>query len=102
MAKTTLKAYSDEIEAAMYLHFTHLSEKDQRHYAAIEALKLGHGGITYISKVLKITRYRIRTGIKELLNKGLLDQIPLGKQRRSGGGRKKNSLRGSIANNYML
>lgn len=37
--------YSDEITDLMRKHHQSLSEKDQRKYAAIEAVKLGHGGI---------------------------------------------------------
>ena len=33
--------YSPEIEERMRLHFAELGEKDRRHYAAIEAHKLG-------------------------------------------------------------
>jgi hypothetical protein len=36
----------------MRKHHQSLSEKDQRKYAAIEAVKLGHGGIIYIARVL--------------------------------------------------
>ena len=44
--------YSDEIEQAMRILYDSLSERDRRRYAAIEAAKLGHGGITYIASVL--------------------------------------------------
>jgi len=81
--------YNQETANKMCLHFTQLSEKDKRHYAAIEATKLGYGGIKYISNLFEISEYRIRTGIKELTNPELLDSIPKGKQRRLGGGRKK-------------
>jgi hypothetical protein len=36
--------YSDEITDLMRKHHQSLSEKDQRKYAAIEAVKLGYGG----------------------------------------------------------
>ena len=45
-----------------------LSEKHKRLYAANEALKLGFGGITYISNVLHCDRNTIRRGIFELKN----------------------------------
>jgi len=47
-----IKAYSKEIEAQMLKVHKSLSEKDRRHYAAIEATKLGYGGGTYISRLL--------------------------------------------------
>ncbi len=50
----------------MQLHYSRLSRKDKRTYAAIESMKLGYGGISYISSVLGITRMRIYKGIREL------------------------------------
>jgi hypothetical protein len=44
--------YSDEIEKVMRILYVSLSERDRRRYAAVEAAKLGHGGITYIASVL--------------------------------------------------
>lgn len=46
--------------------FNNLSEKDRRHYASVEAAKLGHGGILYISELFGIDRKTIRAGIEEL------------------------------------
>lgn len=74
----------------MQLHYSRLSEKDRRHYAAIEAIKLGHGGTTYISKILAVDRNTIIEGKKELTALACYEQIPPEKQRRPGGGRKKN------------
>ena len=74
----------------MQLYYSRLSEKDRRHYAAVEAIKLGHGGITYISKVLAVDRNTIIQGKKELMALAEYHQIPEDKQRRPGGGRKKN------------
>lgn len=44
--------YSPEIEHSMQMFHDSLSEKDRRRYAAIEAAKLGHGGIAYVSILL--------------------------------------------------
>ena len=74
----------------MQLHFSRLSEKDRRQYAALEALKLDHGGVSYISRLLGIDRGSIIQGKKELTLLSEHQQIPPGKQRRPGGGRKKN------------
>ena len=81
--------YSQEIEQKMRLHFHGLMEKERRHYAAIEAIKLGYGGTKYISDLFKISEFTIRRGIKELNTPDLLSSIPMNKQRRAGGGRKK-------------
>jgi len=43
-----------------------LSEKDKRRYAAIEAMKLGHGGIAYIAQLLNCDPQTINQGIKDL------------------------------------
>jgi len=47
-----MKSYPLAIEQHMHHFYQTLSEKDRRRYAAIEALKLGHGGITYICQLL--------------------------------------------------
>lgn len=83
-----IQEFPVKTQILMQLHYSRLSEKDRRQYAALEALKLGHGGITYISKVLGIDRKTISQGKKELLSTAVL--IAPHKQRRLGGGRKKN------------
>lgn len=62
-----------------------LSEKDRRRYAAIEALKLGWGGITYISQLFGCDYYTIRFGMEELDSEAGMSMSEI---RRSGGGRK--------------
>ncbi len=81
--------YNQITEEKMLLHFSQLNEKNQRHYAAIEAERLGYGGRRYISNLFKRSEYRIRCGIRELNTPCLLAEIPANKQRRIGGGRKK-------------
>jgi hypothetical protein len=76
----------------MLSYYETLSEKGRRHYAAQEAEKLGHGGKRYIGRLLGMSQKTLRKGIKELSNPSLLSEIPTGKQRRSGGGRKKRVL----------
>jgi len=88
MAKRVTK-YNQEIEVAMQLHYSQLNQKDKRHYAAVEAMKLGYGGQKYISDLLGISPYCIRVGIIEISHPEILAEIPVGKQRRPGGGRKK-------------
>jgi len=61
-----IKSYPSEIESQMRNFYSSLSEKDQRRYAAVEAAKLGHGGITYICCVLRCDSDRISRGIREL------------------------------------
>jgi len=83
------KFYSTESEQFMQLHYSRLSEKDKRQYAALEAKQLGYGGKMYISILLNVSRHTIEKGILELKTPSLYEQIPHNKQRRSGGGRKK-------------
>ena len=81
--------YNQETEQKMLRHFLQLNEKDKRHYVALEAIKLGIGGKTYIRKLFGISDYLIRKGIAEVTNQALADEIPEGKLRRIGGGIKK-------------
>jgi hypothetical protein len=64
--------YSPEIEHSMRMFHDSLSEKDRRRYAAIEAAKLGHGGIEYVADVLGCDPKTIRQGQQDL------DQLPDG------------------------
>ncbi len=50
----------------MQRYFTRLSEKDQRGYAAIEAAKLGHGGIEYVARLFEIDPKTVRQGLADL------------------------------------
>jgi hypothetical protein len=84
-----IEVFSPKTIMLMQLHYSRLSEKDRRQYAALESLKLGRGGITYICNVLGVDRKTILQGRKEL-TVNLANPIPLGRQRKAGGGRKKN------------
>ena len=61
-----MKAYTRDVEGKMKRFFDWLSEKDRRRYAAVEAAKLGHGGIEYVVQVLQCDPKTIREGLKEL------------------------------------
>jgi hypothetical protein len=61
-----MEAYPVDVEAKMKRLFGWLSEKDRRRYAAVEAAKLGHGGVEYIARVLSCDPKTIRQGLKEL------------------------------------
>jgi hypothetical protein len=78
--------YSHEIEEAMKKFYETLSEKDRRRYAAIEALKLGHGGQKYICEVLDCDAGTVKRGSKELHND---PELPRERSRKTGGGGKK-------------
>ena len=61
-----MKGYTEEIEVLMCRVYFSLSEKDQRHYTAIEAEKLGHGGINYIADLFGCCRQTVASGIESL------------------------------------
>ena len=83
-----LMSYPPEVEKKMKTFYNTLNEKDRRRYAAIEAMKFGHGGITYISEVLGCFRHTVAAGIKEIM-KLPEDSCYDPKIREEGGGRKK-------------
>ena len=61
-----MEVYAAEIEEKMQRFFGWLSEKDRRRYAAIEAAKLGHGGVEYIARVFACDPKTIRQGLRDL------------------------------------
>lgn len=81
----TVRAYSSAIEEQMQRYYQSLSERDRRRYAAIEAVKIGYGGISYIHRVLGCGRPAIRLGIAELSDPEAMSEE---RQRAPGGGRK--------------
>ena len=70
--------YPTDIEERMRGFFHSLSEKDRRRYAAVEAGKLGRGGIAHVAAVLGCSTRAI-------------ERAAGGRGRRPGGGRKKRS-----------
>ena len=61
-----MEVYAADVERKMQRFFSWLSEKDRRRYAAVEAAKLGHGGIEYIARVLACDPKTIRQGLHDL------------------------------------
>lgn len=92
MANSTAELFEDEItRKRMRSFFGTLSEKDQRRYAAMEAQRLGHGGMKTVSEMFGCSTKTISRGMDEL---DTLDEDPAaGRVRRVGGGRKKVSHR---------
>ena len=68
------------------IFYQSLSEKERRRYAAIEALKIGYGGISYIERLLGTNSRTIKRGIKELKSPESMNQSRI---RAKGGGRKR-------------
>jgi len=61
-----MMGYDKTIEIKMQRLFSTLSEKDRRRYAGIEAAKLGHGGIDYVSGLFEMDPKTVRRGLTEL------------------------------------
>jgi hypothetical protein len=86
--------YDPTHEEAMRVYCRSLPEDHRRRYAAVEALKIGYGGVAYVSRVLGMSRSTISAGIRELEQMSKDDpdhpQRPSGEAtriRRPGGGR---------------
>jgi hypothetical protein len=73
--------YTPAVERDMQQVFLSLRERDRRLYAAVEAQKLGRGGIAYLAHVLDCDRKTIRRGLRELQQPPTL---PPGRSREKG------------------
>ena len=61
-----MDAYSEHVVTMMKRLYDWLSEKDRRRYAAVEAAKLGFGGVEYVARTLGCDPKTIRQGRQEL------------------------------------
>lgn len=66
-----MKPYVDQVERDMRALYDSLSEKDRRRYAAIEAEKLGHGGVQYVAELFDCDPDTVRQGYRDIA------QLPL-------------------------
>lgn len=73
-----------ELQTAIRLFYSLLDEKQRRLYAALESLKLGHGGDRQLADFLGLDPHTIARGRQELLN----HRLERGRVRKIGGGRK--------------
>jgi hypothetical protein len=76
-----MDGYAPEVERMMKRLFGSLKESDRRRYAAIEAAKLGHGGIESIADILGCDPKTIRLGLGELQGE---DELDPGRSRKKG------------------
>jgi hypothetical protein len=76
-----MDGYPTDIERMMQRLFGSLGEADRRRYAAIEAAKLGHGGVDYVARVLGCDPKTVRQGQAELAGS---DDLSTGRQRKKG------------------
>ena len=61
-----MRTYASEVERHMKALYDSLSEKDRRRYAAVEAEKLGHGGVNYMSDLFYCDPETIRAGREDI------------------------------------
>lgn len=82
-----MQLYFKFIEEEIRKFYNRLNEKNRRLFAAVEAIKIGHGGISYIAKIVGCTRKTVARGIRELMTLMIDDQHD-SRARQLGGGRK--------------
>jgi hypothetical protein len=61
-----MQGYSSTVEDHMLVLYESLSEKDRRRYAAVEAEKLGHGGIQYVADLFGCDADTVRRGSRDI------------------------------------
>ena len=64
-----------ELEERMRGFYQTLSEKDRRRYAALEARRLGRGGIRYVAEVLGCSRRTIERAASEVLSLPMFPEL---------------------------
>ena len=82
-----MQLYLAFIETEIMKFYNMLSEKAKRLYTAVEALKIGHGGISYIARIVGCSRKTVARGIRELSQLST-DAINNQRIRKPGAGRK--------------
>ena len=61
-----MDGYGRQVEVQMVSFYRSLSEKDRRRYAAVEAGKLGHGGVAYIARLFECDPDTVRHGLADV------------------------------------
>lgn len=73
--------YLPDVEYSMRRFFDSLPERERRHYAAVEAAKLGRGGTSYLAQILGCDEKTIRRGKRERI---AVSDLPSGRSRKKG------------------
>jgi hypothetical protein len=76
-----MDGYSAKMERQMIRLYRSLCERDRRRYAAVEAEKLGHGGLEYITRLFGCDPKTIRRGMAELESE---EELASERQRKKG------------------
>jgi len=77
-----MEGYAKRVEVQMVNFYQSLSEKDRRRYAAVEAEKLGHGGVAYVAQLFRCDPDTIRRGLADV--EQLPDDAASGRVRKKG------------------
>ena len=78
-----MNRYPVDVERRMQALYRSLSEKDRRRYAAIEAVKVGHGGLSYVARLFGCDPETVRHGEEDLAQ--LPEDEAAGRVRKKGG-----------------
>ena len=78
-----MDGYGEQVEVHMVNFYRSLSEKDRRRYAAVEAGKLGHGGVAYIARLFGCDPDTVRRGLADV--EQLPEDAAEGRVRKKGG-----------------
>ena len=78
-----MRMYDAQVERQMVNFYRSLSEKDRRRYAAVEAVKLGHGGPLYLSDLFGCDPDTIAVGSRDVAE--LPSDAAAGRIRKKGG-----------------
>jgi len=86
-----MEPYPPAVEEETMRRFYHsLNERDRRRFAGLEALRFGHGGRSYLARVLGCSRNTVSKGAREV--SGLPQREVAQRIRKAGGGRKPYSV----------
>lgn len=78
-----MSRYPADIEERMQALYESLSEKDRRRYAAVEAIKVGHGGVAYVARLFGCDPDTVRQGEADIA--ALPKDEAAGRVRKKGG-----------------
>jgi len=78
-----MQTYDACVERQMVNFYRSLSEKDRRRYAAVEAAKLGHGGMAYLAGLFGCDPATIAVGSRDVAE--LPSDAAAGRVRKKGG-----------------
>jgi len=91
MTKESIIINSERLKKKYATLSTLLSERTKRAVYAADAMSIGRGGISLVSRLSGVSRVTLHAGVKELMKKRKLEDLPTERIRREGGGRKKKS-----------